>query len=137
MRRLARQFQGAVEVAVEEVAVGRGRLPVRSAEGPVPEEAESARHAQPGRPHDGEDLVVVAVKAPSPNIRRNRLGMRNATTKASANMLAPMSAAKSCSRIKPKSRLSMVAAEMSPAALARTRFFGALIAGDRARAGWA
>ena len=48
------------------------------------------------------------LKAPSPNSRRNRLGKRNATKKASATAPVPSTAAIRMSRTKPNTRLTMV-----------------------------
>jgi len=49
-----------------------------------------------------------ALKAPSPNSRRNRLGSRLARKNASATGPAPSRAAISISRAKPRMRLAMV-----------------------------
>ncbi len=59
-------------------------------------------------------------KAPSANSRRSRLGMRNATLKASVMTLAPKAAATICSRTKPVMRDASVRRETVDAA--RSRF---------------
>ena len=59
-------------------------------------------------------------KAPSANSRRSRLGMRNATLKASVITLAPKAAATICSRISPVMRDASVSRETVEAA--RSRF---------------
>ena len=58
--------------------------------------------------------------APSANRRRSKLGMRNATWKASVQALAPKAAAISCSRTRPVMRESKVNKETIEAA--RSRF---------------
>ena len=57
--------------------------------------------------------------APSANSRRNRLGMRKATLKASVMPLAPKAAATICSRTRPVTRDSRVSRETVEAALSR------------------
>ncbi len=59
------------------------------------------------------------LKAPSPNRRRNRLGMRKAKAKASAAMPAPITRAKIISRAKPRIRLTMVRPPIVPVAFQR------------------
>ena len=58
-----------------------------------------------------------AVIAPSANRSRSRLGMRNATLKASiaGPVLAPNTAASTISRTRPSTRLVIVATPMRPA----------------------
>ncbi len=60
-----------------------------------------------------------AEKAPSPNSRRNRFGIRKARAKASAAMPAPMIRANTISRAKPSTRLTMVRPPIVPVALTR------------------
>ena len=55
-----------------------------------------------------KDGTKAALKAPSPNSRRNRLGSRLATKNASATGPAPTRAAIRMSRTKPRRRLAMV-----------------------------
>src|SRR4051812_14613639 len=59
-----------------------------------------------------------ALIAPSENRSRRRFGMREATTKASMALPAPKSAARSCSRTRPRMRLVMVATPADAAARA-------------------
>ena len=59
------------------------------------------------------------LNAPSPNRRRNRLGMRKATLKASVIAVAPKVAAISRSRIRPVTRDARVISETVEAALSR------------------
>jgi hypothetical protein len=62
------------------------------------------------------------VSEPSARSRRRRLGMRKATKKASVAMPAPKNPATTMSRMKPKTRESMVAAPTTPAAFATREF---------------
>jgi hypothetical protein len=66
------------------------------------------------------------LKAPSPNSRRNRLGMRKATLKASVIALAPNTDAISRSRSRPVTRDARVSRETVEAAL--NRLTGASVA---------
>src|SRR5664279_6524879 len=62
-------------------------------------------------------------KAPSPNKRRSRFGMRNATLKASSDAPAPKDEAMTMSRSKPVTREARVNREIVDAA--RSKFMGA------------
>ena len=67
-------------------------------------------------------VVTNAVdSAPSANRSRSRFGMRNAAVKASIAPPPPNSAAQTCSRASPSSRLHMTARPMIPAALVLRR----------------
>ncbi|MCY1507748.1 hypothetical protein D9M68_420350 [compost metagenome] len=59
------------------------------------------------------------LKAPSPNTRRNRLGMRKATLKASVSALTPNTEANSTSRTRPVIREARVSRETVEADLNR------------------
>jgi hypothetical protein len=59
------------------------------------------------------------LKAPSPKTRRNRLGMRNATLKASVSALTPKTEANSTSRTRPVIREARVSRETVEADLSR------------------
>src|SRR4051812_11248336 len=76
-----------------------------------------------------------AEKAPSPNSRRNVLGKRKATKKASAAALAPITRAISISRAKPATRLTMVRPPIVPVAF--QRFIRGAPPGAGARSGLA
>ena len=68
-----------------------------------------------------ENVVMNAVdSAPSAKRSRNRFGVRNATVNASMARPPPKSAAKICSRIRPRMRLHMTARPTMPAALVLT-----------------
>ena len=70
-------------------------------------------------------LLKVATKAvdsaPSANRSRSRLGMRNAAVNASMAPPPPNSAAQTCSRMSPSTRLHMTARPMTPAARVLSR----------------
>src|SRR5437763_8379324 len=60
-----------------------------------------------------------ALIAPSANRSRTRLGILNATKNASISLPAPNSAASTCSRTSPRTRLASVATPATPADRAR------------------
>jgi len=79
----------------------------------------ASRHAaaSPSRAIVLLKIVTNAVdRAPSANRSRSRFGIRNAAVKASIALPPPNSAANSCSRARPNSRLHITASPMMPAA---------------------
>jgi hypothetical protein len=83
----------------------------RSAAGRPPRPASVLRAASTG--------TKAWLKAPSPNTRRNRLGMRKATLKASVSALTPNTEANSTSRTRPVIREARVSRETVEADLSR------------------
>src|SRR5436190_9317526 len=76
-----------------------------------------------------ENVVMNAVdRAPSAKRSRNMLGTRNAIKKASRFFPAPKSAAKSTSRIRPRTRLDRMAMPTTPVARVLTRFVAGIAA---------
>ncbi len=80
-----------------------------SAISPAIRSASSCAAARPSRARvPAKAGTKAALKAPSPNSRRNRLGNCSATKNASASGPAPSRWAISMSRAKPRTRLAMV-----------------------------
>src|SRR3954469_17827826 len=76
-----------------------------------------------------ENVVMNAVeRAPSANRSRNMLGTRNAIRKASRFFPAPKRAAKSTSRMRPRTRLERMAMPTTPVARVLTRLFAGIAA---------